>query len=257
MRVNIYAEEMTDRIEIISKTIEGREFTGCRFYLELPVTRHIEGDPRFPDAPRSDPIQIRGPFMHGPDDDDSAAVTFWGKQDLRPALARALDLLDDHYDDAESHHITRVNLAFQMAGPETAGVVLEVARERNRQITDETNTTDHDDCHHAGVLAAAGACYAVSAEVELNPYGVFSDGEIPDDDEPLQGPSMDEILKAWPFHESWFKTTTPRRDLIKAAALIVAEIERIDRQDNSALDELEPGQIVKLDPTLPVPHRER
>lgn len=87
MRVNIYAEEMTDRIEIISKTIEGREFTGCRFYLELPVTHQMDGKP----------VQMRGPFMHGPDDDDSAAVTFWGKTDLRPALKQALDMLDDHY----------------------------------------------------------------------------------------------------------------------------------------------------------------
>lgn len=34
MRVNVYAEEMTDRVEIVEKG----EFTGLRFYLELPVT---------------------------------------------------------------------------------------------------------------------------------------------------------------------------------------------------------------------------
>ena len=38
MRVNIYAEEMTDRIEIIGKEIDGHTFTGLRFYLELPVS---------------------------------------------------------------------------------------------------------------------------------------------------------------------------------------------------------------------------
>ena len=38
MRVNVYAEEITDRIEIIEKVIDGQSFTGCRFYLELPVT---------------------------------------------------------------------------------------------------------------------------------------------------------------------------------------------------------------------------
>ena len=38
MRVNVYAEEMTDRVEIVSKTIDGTVFTGLRFYLELPVT---------------------------------------------------------------------------------------------------------------------------------------------------------------------------------------------------------------------------
>ena len=38
MRVNIYAEEMTDRLEIITKTTADGIFTGVRFYLELPCT---------------------------------------------------------------------------------------------------------------------------------------------------------------------------------------------------------------------------
>lgn len=84
MRVNVYAEEMTDRIQIISKTIEGQTFTGLRFYLELPVT--VNGE------------HVSGPFMHHPGDDDSSAVTFWGKQDLRTVLRKALEMLDDHYE---------------------------------------------------------------------------------------------------------------------------------------------------------------
>ncbi len=85
MRVNVYAEEITDRIEIIEKTINGHVFTGLRFYLELPVTTMPSGE------------QVSGPFLHGPDDDDSAAVTFWGKKDLRATLRKALDILDEHY----------------------------------------------------------------------------------------------------------------------------------------------------------------
>lgn len=100
MRVNIYAEEMTDRVEIIAKEIDGQTFTGCRFYMYLPVTKQIEG---FDGAPPSDPIQMRGPFIHHPGDDDSAAVTFWGKRDLRPVLRQALDLLDKHYDTEPPH----------------------------------------------------------------------------------------------------------------------------------------------------------
>ena len=83
MRVNVYAEEMTDRVEIIGKEIEGQQFTGLRIYLELPVT--------IPSG------QLSGPFIHHPGDDDSAAVTFWGKRDLRPLLKKALALLDEHY----------------------------------------------------------------------------------------------------------------------------------------------------------------
>lgn len=85
MRVNVYAEEMTDRIEIIGKEIDGHRFTGLRFYLELPATG--------PDG-----TQHQGPFVHRPGDDDSSAVTFWGKRDLRAVLLRALRMLDDHYD---------------------------------------------------------------------------------------------------------------------------------------------------------------
>jgi len=85
MRVNIYAEEMPDepRLEIIEKEIEGQKFTALRIYLELPAT--VDGK------------QYQGPFIHRPGDDDSAAVTFWGKRDLRTTLRKALAMLDEHY----------------------------------------------------------------------------------------------------------------------------------------------------------------
>ena len=82
MRVNIYAEETTDHVELITKKIDGREYVGVRFWLYLPVT--VDGE------------QKRGPFMHFPGDDDSSAVTFWGKKDLRRCLVKALALLDEH-----------------------------------------------------------------------------------------------------------------------------------------------------------------
>lgn len=96
MRVNVYAEEMTDRIEIIGKEIDGHTFTGLRFYLELPVTvpastEHVSGTIEHRTQ------NVRGPFLHRDGDDDSAAVTFWGKRDLRAVLRKALDLLDEHY----------------------------------------------------------------------------------------------------------------------------------------------------------------
>lgn len=84
MRVNIYAEEMTDRVEIIEKTVDGQKFTGLRIYLYLPVTL-------------ADGSVAQGPFMHRDGDDDSAAVTFWGKRDLRHTLRKAMQALDEHY----------------------------------------------------------------------------------------------------------------------------------------------------------------
>lgn len=87
MRVNVYAEEMTDRVELVAKEIDGEIFTGVRFYLYLPVTV-IAGQ----GAPTTE--QVRGPFKHREDDDDSSAVTFWGKRDLVSVLRKALNLLE-------------------------------------------------------------------------------------------------------------------------------------------------------------------
>src|SRR5690606_18045251 len=36
-------------------------------------------------------------FLHRDGDDDSSAVTFWGKRKLRETLQRAIDLIDAHY----------------------------------------------------------------------------------------------------------------------------------------------------------------
>ena len=96
MRVNVYAEEMTDRLELVKKTINGRTYTGLRFYLELPVTLPYDDGRHFHPP-------MRGPFMHLGEDDDSAAVTFWGKQDLRKVLRAALELLDRHYAERDAH----------------------------------------------------------------------------------------------------------------------------------------------------------
>lgn len=93
MRVNIYAEEMTQRVKIISKTIDGVKFTGLRFWLELPVT--VKGK------------HVRGKFMHRPGDDDSSAVTFWGKRDLRRVLIKALAELHKHYGKSDSRKLAR------------------------------------------------------------------------------------------------------------------------------------------------------
>ena len=94
MRVNIYAEEMTDRVEVIEKTTENGVFTGVRFYLELPCTVPVPDSDGVEDGSTEN---VRGPFIHRPGDDDSAAVTFWGKRDLRRTLAKALKLLDAYY----------------------------------------------------------------------------------------------------------------------------------------------------------------
>lgn len=122
MRVNVYAEEMTERLEVISKTIDGHAFTGLRFYLELPAT--IPNPDRDSASPTAN---VQGPFMHRPGDDDSAAVTFWGKRDLRKVLRIALEKLSGHYEarelraendeaDAAAHRFMACYEAFDSGG---------------------------------------------------------------------------------------------------------------------------------------------
>lgn len=86
----------------------------------------------------------------------------------------------------------------------------EIAEERSRQIEGEGFSTVRDDQYVGGDLAKAAACYAISDRMPLPAYGGF-------------------IGRLWPWPTHWWKPTNRRRDLIKAGALIVAEIERIDR----------------------------
>ena len=97
------------------------------------------------------------------------------------------------------------------------GVIEEIAAERKRQIEQEGWTTTHDDEHEEGVLARAGACYALLS-TQIGREAIYTHGKWQD------------ILDLyWPWSREWWKPKDRRRDLIRAAALIVAEIERMDR----------------------------
>ncbi|MCY2697597.1 hypothetical protein [Acinetobacter baumannii] len=37
-------------------------------------------------------------------------------------------------------------------------------------------------------------------------------------------------LRWWPFADTFWKPKSPRQDLVRAAALLIAEIERLDRE---------------------------
>lgn len=100
MRVNVYAEEITQKIELVQKTTEAGSFIGIRFFLELPVTIPMEDGRGM--------MKYQGPFIHKPAD-DSSAVTFWGKRDFRDVLQKALDTLNTHY--GQEPNIIRVTHA--------------------------------------------------------------------------------------------------------------------------------------------------
>ncbi len=77
---------------------------------------------------------------------------------------------------------------------------VDVMAERQRQIYKELWTTAHDDKYKDNELSRAAACYALG------------------------------VTAYWPLKwQGWWKPTSRRRDLVKAGALILAEIERLDR----------------------------
>jgi hypothetical protein len=96
----------------------------------------------------------------------------------------------------------------------------DVIAERRRQIDEEGWTPEHDDEHDGGELAAAGAAYAINAADQLHPMSQGDGGN----DQPI----------FWPWAPEWWKPKGPRRDLVRAAALIIAEIEKLDRAEATA-----------------------
>lgn len=95
MRVNIYAEEMTDRIEVIEKEIDGVKFEALRMYTYLPVTKEVVENTHAGAVKKT--VQVQGPFIHREGDDDSAAITFWSRGKLRGLLQKAIEVLDEHH----------------------------------------------------------------------------------------------------------------------------------------------------------------
>ncbi|HHG5366620.1 TPA: hypothetical protein ACPWM7_003532 [Pseudomonas aeruginosa] len=97
-------------------------------------------------------------------------------------------------------------------GKEVPQAWLDVQAERRRQITAEGWTPEHDDAHSHGEMARAAACYALAGSSAPN-----------------DGTAALLVSLAWPWDEQWWKPTSARRDLVKACALALAEIERLDR----------------------------
>lgn len=87
-----------------------------------------------------------------------------------------------------------------------------IARERERQVSAEGWTPEHDDQHTQCELIQAAIGYAAYVAY------VATEGEGPMD------PPID-----WPWQDAWKPSDDPVRNLVKAGALIAAEIDRLAR----------------------------
>lgn len=84
-----------------------------------------------------------------------------------------------------------------------------IAAERQRQIEEEGWTPEHDAQHTNGELADAAAAYALTDQWDNIKHNV------------------------WPWAPQWWKPKDRIRDLVRAGALIAAEIDRLLALDNA------------------------
>lgn len=129
-------------------------------------------------------------------------------------------LTDDEWRQVALAALTDISLSAPQGEVERGSAIDDIAAERRRQIEAEGWTPEHDDAHSEGDLSRAAACYAAHASAYQRvtvPLSAYQSAETVRDE------------YGWPWAKAWWKPSTPRRDLVKAGALIVAEIERIDR----------------------------
>ncbi|UAC88000.1 hypothetical protein K8B69_18865 [Pseudomonas aeruginosa] len=81
---------------------------------------------------------------------------------------------------------------------------IDVQAERRRQVEAEGWTPEHDDLYCAAELPRAAAAYILNG-------------------------ANDEAPAIWPFSAKWWKPRDARSNYVRAGALILAEIERLDR----------------------------
>ncbi|MES2995869.1 MAG: hypothetical protein V4733_03575 [Verrucomicrobiota bacterium] len=98
-----------------------------------------------------------------------------------------------------------------------------IAAERQRQIQKYGWSAAHDDSHEIGELREAAAAYMLLAE-----QGV----ELMHGQEAYRQAARRNAIDMWPWDDASFDPDSPRLEcLIKAGALIAAEIDRISRQN--------------------------
>jgi hypothetical protein len=95
----------------------------------------------------------------------------------------------------------------------------DVLAERQRQVGGEGWTPEHDDEHDRYELARAAAAYSLIAASDNGVLGFES------------------ARRAWPWESAGFKPKDRRSNLVRAGALAIAEIERLDRAEYKRLKE--------------------
>lgn len=131
------------------------------------------------------------------------------------------DLTDEKLRDASEGLLPAISDYLHGKGQSAYALSL-IACERDRQIVVEGWTPDHDYHHWRGELALAAAVYAIPQDCRSIFAGYAGRSNVQ--------------RELWPFEWHWFKPTPEDRirELVKAGALIVAEIERLQAIEKEA-----------------------
>ena len=92
----------------------------------------------------------------------------------------------------------------------------DVLAERHRQQDKLGWTPEHDDKHEDYSLSGAARCY-------MHPHNATELSNI-----------SEYVPRGWPWCKRWWKPKTYRENLVRAGALIIAEIERLDRRESKS-----------------------
>jgi hypothetical protein len=112
--------------------------------------------------------------------------------------------------------ILRAALAMRQPQGETPAA-RDVLAERRRQVEAEGWTAEGDDKYSEGQMAVAAGYYALAS-------GYPHERDI----------GKGKTPNYWPWNREWWKPRTARANLVRAGALVLAEIERIDRAAKQA-----------------------
>ncbi|HGN1534635.1 TPA: hypothetical protein ACKRQH_004798 [Pseudomonas aeruginosa] len=118
------------------------------------------------------------------------------------------------YDESKLHSAIAAMLA-AAPGNSVPQAWLDVQAERRRQIEAKGWTPEHDDLYCSAELPRAAAAYILNG-------------------------ANDEAPAIWSFSAKWWKPRDARANYVRAAALILAEIERLDRAASLLSQEVPP-----------------
>lgn len=128
--------------------------------------------------------------------------------------------------------------ATPLASGQLNAAARDVLAERRRQVEAEQWTPEHDDRYRHGQLAMAAACYAAAVPMDNVLHG---DGVQIENVKPA-------MPSAWPWASAWWKPRSARRNLVRAGALVLAEIERLDRATATGLPVGRPSEAEESQP---------